>query len=440
MELRGLAWWGPDHLVLHDAQGWQVRSWPAGTLVAAGGGLAIPHPDGRRWTVATGDGVEVDGVLHRLPGAVRARSGCWWRDGVCVARTDPRGGQSLSELWWVSAEGGPVRLAAGLPGHRFHSVTTLNDCLLTELYRHGNAQSVHQVRILRINGPGDAVDAVPSMDGSIHQLLMTPGGSRVVLWSADPNFTQHILVEGAAGWQPVTPELRVTGRFQPLASGQLLITAYDGIRAGLAAIDPDKRVWRWALTDPAVSFLPVAVHPEGQVAALRRPADGTPTLISFEGETTRQVLALPELGVPPARVLSWDGPACRLEGLFVSPPAPGPWPLVVDLHGGPNHTLVAGYAHELDRWRRAGMAALAPEYAAAGIGGSERRATAWGHPGACRAGPQRAGRGLSDRSCPGHRSGERRRPVRLVLGRGAGQPPGHHRHPISGCGVLGGRR
>lgn len=275
-----------------------------------------------------------------------------------------------------------MKLAGEARGPRFQSVTTINECLFAEVYAAGDAQSVQHTRVLIIEGPGAAVDAVPDVGGSVHQLLVTSCGFRVVLWSENPNFTQHLLVEGDDGcWEPITPELHVAGRCQTLVSGELLISAYAGIRVGAAVVDPKKGIWRWALQEAAASFLPVAVHAEGQVAAVRRPVDGNPHLVSVDGETTRDVLPLPELRVPAARIYSWDGPAGTLEGLFVSPPGPGPWPLVVDVHGGPDHSLVTGFEHGLDRWRQEGFAALAPEYAAAGIGGSQRRASAWTHSG-----------------------------------------------------------
>lgn len=381
MALPGLAWWGHDRLVLSDGEHWQVRSWPAGSMVGAGTGMPVPSPDGRRWATVTSELVEVDGVVHHLPVRVHARAGCWWRNGVCVVGTDFQATGTLSELWWVTAKDGPVRLAAGIRGRSFHSVTNINGCLVAEEYTSGDAQSVHQVRLLIIQEPDSAVKAVPRLSGSIHQLVITSTGSRVVLWSENPNFTQHLLVESDDRWAPVTPELRIAGHCEPLTSGKLLISAYDGIRAGVAVVEPQKRLWRWSLTDTDASFLPLAVHADGQVAAVRRPADGEPCLVSITGETTREVLPLPALRVPAASVYSWVGPASRLEGLFVSPPGTGPWPLVVDVHGGPDHSLVAGFEHELDRWRQEGFAALAPEYAAAGIAGSQRRAAAWTYSG-----------------------------------------------------------
>ncbi|MDQ3612416.1 MAG: hypothetical protein M4D85_12600, partial [Actinomycetota bacterium] len=262
----------------------------------------------------------------------------------------------------MTADGGPVRLCSGVGGRRFQSVTAFGGRLFAEVYRDGDGQTVHSVRVLEITGQDEAVDSVPELSGSIHQLITAPSGPRMALWSQDPNFTQHLLVEGLDGWEPMTPELRVAGRCQRLDSGQLVISAYDGIRAGVAVADPQGASWRWLLNDPAASYLPVAARPDGQIVAVRRPADGGAALVSGDGVTTGELLTVPDLSITPAHIRSWDGPAGRLEGLMVSPPGPGPWPLVIDVHGGPNHSLVAGFGHDLHRWRRQGFAALAPEY------------------------------------------------------------------------------
>lgn len=393
MQVRSLAWWGLDRIVLSGRQEWEVRSWPEGVVVDAGDGLAIPESDGRRWAVATPKGVKVDGVCHALPGPIQPRAGCWWRDGVCVTRTDPRGGGPVSELWWVTAAQGPVRLLVGMPGRRFVSIATTGDDLFVAVYTDPEPETAHTVRVLAVNGVEDARDAVPDLSGSVHQMITMSERRRVVLWSEDPNLTQQVLIEGDHGWETLAPELRVAGPCQRIDARELLIPAYDGIRAGMIVTRASDRAragcacpqgdasWRWALRDPVASFFPLAVNPDGDIAALRRPVDGTPTLVSVKDATTRDVVSLPNQNVSPARVQRWTGPVGPLEGLVVTPPGTGPWPVVVDVHGGPNHTLVAGFDHDLDRWRQAGFAALAPEYAAAGIGGSQRRSSAWLNPG-----------------------------------------------------------
>ncbi len=381
MHVRSLRWWGRDRIVLSDQEGWELRSWPDGTVVDTGDGLAIPEAGGGRWAVATTDGVTIDGVCHGLPGSVQPLGACWYHDGVAICRTDPRGRDPVSELWWVRAAHGPVRLLSGAAGRRFLAVGAAGEELFVAVCTDPDPDTAHTVRVLVVKGVQDAEDAVGDLSGSVQQVITMSDRRRVVLWSECPNLTQEVLVEGDEGWQPMTPELRVAGSCQRIDDSRVLVPAYDGIRAGMIIARPGDGPWRWALRDPVASFFPLTVSSDGEIAGVRRPVDGIPTLVSVKDGTTKDVVSLPDVSVPPTRVQRWAGPAGPLEGLVVTPPGQGPWPLVVDVHGGPNHTLVAGFGHDLDRWRQAGFAALAPEYAAAGIGGSRRRSLAWMNPG-----------------------------------------------------------
>lgn len=225
-------------------------------MVDAGEGLAVPRPDGERWALATPDAVEVDGVRLPFPSVVQARSGCWWRDGVCVVRTDPRGGEPVSEVWWVTGAQGPVRLLTAAPGSRFFSVTAMGEDLFVKLYTDSDSHTAHTVRMLSLKGVDDAVNAVPDLSGSVHQVVTTSEHRRAALWSEDPNLTQHVLVEGDNGWETLTPELRLAGPCQRIDDRRLLIPAYDGIRIGMILLRLEDASWRWALRDPAASFLP----------------------------------------------------------------------------------------------------------------------------------------------------------------------------------------
>jgi dipeptidyl aminopeptidase/acylaminoacyl peptidase len=56
----------------------------------------------------------------------------------------------------------------------------------------------------------------------------------------------------------------------------------------------------------------------------------------------------------------------------------GPWPLVVDLHGGPINGLRFGRQPRLERWVGAGFAAFAPEHRESGIAGEDAMLAALG--------------------------------------------------------------
>jgi dipeptidyl aminopeptidase/acylaminoacyl peptidase len=115
----------------------------------------------------------------------------------------------------------------------------------------------------------------------------------------------------------------------------------------------------------------------GEVVALRQPLDGQPAIVAVRGRHQR---VLQPLGEPVAthgrwRVHTWQGPDGALEGILGTPlTGSAPWPLVVDLHAGPQGGLVVGnpdHLAHLDAWCQHGFAAFAPDFRGSGILGRE---------------------------------------------------------------------
>jgi dipeptidyl aminopeptidase/acylaminoacyl peptidase len=110
-----------------------------------------------------------------------------------------------------------------------------------------------------------------------------------------------------------------------------------------------------------------------QVVAVHQPLDAQPAIVAGRGRHRR---VLQPLGGPVAtrhrwRVHPWQGPDGALEGILGTPASgSAPWPLVVDLHGGPQGGLVAGdpddLAH-LGAWCDRGFAVFAPDFRGSGI-------------------------------------------------------------------------
>lgn len=378
MQVNGLAWRGRHGLVAWGRDEWQVWSWPEGAVLRSGRGLPVPEVEGERFAVAQAETVEVAGARHALPGLGRPVSGCWWRDGVAVVGT----GASGAELWWVS-EDGPTLLASGGPDERFGQVTVSDGRLLVKVYLRVDHSSLGTYRVRVLGRAGQLDDATGELGGSVHQVLWMEPSRRVVVWSEQSTFAQQLLVETPTGWESFSDELRVDGwssACKRLDEHRLVVPVTQGIRRGAVIAHLEKREWRWILHDSGASYWPATVNEDGDVAAVRRPVAGTPSLVSVPSNLNGS-LALPELAVPPARILSWQGPAGLLEALAVTPTGPksGSWPLVVDIHGGPTNGLIVGRDHGLEVWQQAGFAAIAPEYAAAGVGGAARVADAYLH-------------------------------------------------------------
>jgi dienelactone hydrolase len=72
----------------------------------------------------------------------------------------------------------------------------------------------------------------------------------------------------------------------------------------------------------------------------------------------------------PVQVVRWTHDGATLEGLLVLPPAAGPHPLLVFLHGGPVSGLACGEHPDPSPWISQGWAVLMPEFRSSGIAGS----------------------------------------------------------------------
>jgi dipeptidyl aminopeptidase/acylaminoacyl peptidase len=71
-------------------------------------------------------------------------------------------------------------------------------------------------------------------------------------------------------------------------------------------------------------------------------------------------------------VVRWRSREAALEGLLATPrQAQPPFPMVVEIHGGPSSSLLATRMPPLHEWTARGFAAFAPEYRASGIAGRD---------------------------------------------------------------------
>jgi dipeptidyl aminopeptidase/acylaminoacyl peptidase len=232
-----------------------------------------------------------------------------------------------------------------------------------------------QIRDLAPELPGGCCDATVAPDGRVAFLHGDFPHSELVFptWFA--------LVEGARGrWRTLLPPQLRWARPRWAADGScLVLTAVQGIRQGIVTVHPASGRWRWCALEAAASSYrsPAMAATDGEVVAIRRPLDGQPAIVAVRG---RQRRLLQPLGGPVAtgcrwRVHRWRGPDGVLEGILGTP-ATGraPWPLVVDLHGGPQGGLVAGdpdHLTHLGAWCKHGLAAFAPDFRASGILGRE---------------------------------------------------------------------
>jgi dipeptidyl aminopeptidase/acylaminoacyl peptidase len=401
-----LRFWGAERLVLQQLGRWQVRSWPGWQLLEAGGGTAVGEPGGDRLAVAAPDGaIRVDGPapLTLPPAAGRLTDLAWGGGGLLVAaraagrpgRPDPAGMSARpmgappaerSSLWRLPLGERPTWLYDAPPGSRMWAVHELGGEVLVELYPYGEPRRPPAApRLVVVAGDGRPRDLAPELPGACCDAAVGPDG-RVVFLHGDFPHSELVfpawfeLVEGRQErWRRLLPaELRWARPSWAADGSSLVLTAVKGIRLGVVAVDPASGRWRWWALEPAASYRPPAMAAAGgEVVAVRQPLDGQPAVVAVRGRHRRvlQPLGEPAAGHGRWRVHTWQGPDGPLEGILGTPATgSAPWPLVVDLHPGPQGGLVAGdpdHLTHLGAWCTHGLAAFAPDFRGSGILGRD---------------------------------------------------------------------
>ena len=244
------------------------------------------------------------------------------------------------------------------------------------------------------------VDPFPDLPGETRSLAVSPDGHSLALLHSDfPEtypFWYRLMVLRQDTWiEPLPQTLRITGETPSWSpdGNAVAVTAFDGIRVGIVVAYLMTSTWRWlGPTEGAQSH--VLLGPRGREAwALWSGPDDPPVAIQVsehgreplpDGVWDRSPSASATGGQEArSRIFAWESAGHRLEGLLLIPEIPGltpersgsrlgPWPLVVDLHGGPIQGLRAAYSPRLRRWASDGFAVFAPDYSGSGIAGRER--------------------------------------------------------------------
>ena len=401
-----LRFWDAERLLLQWPGRWQVRSWPDWQLLANGDGTAVAEPGGNRVAAAVPDGtIRVDGsaALTLPPAAGRLTDLTWSEGGLVVAaraaappdRPDPTGASARpfgappaerSSVWRVSLNGtSATRLYDAPLGTRIWAVHALGGEVLVEHYPYGDRGPPSAPRLRVIAGDGQTRDLAPELAGACCDATVAPDGRVAFLHGDFPHSelvfpTWFDLVEGKEGhWRGLLPaELRWARPTWAADGSRLILTARQGIREGIVTVDPASGRWEWGALEAAASYRsPAIATADGEIAAVRQPLDGQPGIVAVRGHHRR---VLQPLDGPVAagcrwRVHTWQGHGGALEGVLGTPATGGaPWPLVVDLHAGPQGGLVAGdpdHLAHLGAWCKHGLAAFAPDFRASGILGRD---------------------------------------------------------------------
>ena len=210
------------------------------------------------------------------------------------------------------------------------------------------------------------------LGGSVSAVSAGPSGRVAALWTGESCPPWYRVVISSESGRVMTPDtVRVAGGPRWSPSGELAAGAFDGIRRGVIMIDPDGGAARWWSRPASSSYRLLALGPGGDDAvAIRADGDGSARLVRARPDGADQPLQLlraaDQAGV---QVITWTHERAALEGLLALPPAAGPHPLLVFLHGGPVSGLACGEHPDLSAWTAAGWAVFMPDFRSSGIAG-----------------------------------------------------------------------
>ena len=211
-----------------------------------------------------------------------------------------------------------------------------------------------------------------TLGGSVSAVSAGPFGRVAALWTGEPYPPWYRVVISSGAGPVMTPDtVRVAGGPCWSPTGELAAGAFNGIRRGVILIDPDAGTARWWSRPPSSSYRLLALGPGGDDAlAIRAGRDGSARLVRARpggADQSLQLLrAVDQAGV---QVITWTHERAALEGLLAVPPAAGPRPLLVFLHGGPVSGLACGEHPNLSAWTDAGWAVFMPDFRSSGIAG-----------------------------------------------------------------------
>lgn len=217
--------------------------------------------------------------------------------------------------------------------------------------------------------PGFFLSAAPSPDGSSLALVHSdiegpfPWWWRLALHNSDEDI-DYLLPE----------TLHLTASIGWSADGRkLFVGALDGIRTGIVEVDIQDRHWRW-LVQPEGTYRPFVVAPDGvTVLAVWRSCASPPRLVIVEKDERRPIPSDSPTGrEAQQRLVQYPVSGGVLEGILATPSGDPPFPIVIDVHGGPLFELRDELRPELDAWVERGFAAFTPEYRSSGTLGKEQ--------------------------------------------------------------------
>jgi dienelactone hydrolase len=384
----------PDRLLVatNESGSWQVHAWdraagvrrrvtdnPIGIL-AGDETTYLPTPDGTRivwfddprgdetarWMVRPFDGSHDDGAATEpfLPGVPDA-----WTTGIAMGDSVVAVGTGRDEGFdvFVSVDGGPARSIHHHPEILSVAGLSRDESLLAiEHAEHGD--SMHfALRVVRPggetvadlwDGPGLGLHAAPwSPVAGDQRLAITherTGRHRPGIWSPETGERTDIDVD-------LPGDVEVLD-WWPDGSALLLLHAHDGRSELFRLTVPAHHLYR--VEHPTGTVSGARVRPDGAVWYRHAAGDRAPEVRTTNGEVA--LLSLEGPVAPPGRpLISWsfENPnGDRVHGFYVTPPGDGPFPIVMDVHGGPTWAYADDFRPSVQAWVDHGVAVAMVNY------------------------------------------------------------------------------
>jgi len=403
-----LRYFDPGRLVVQAEERWVLIDPDTWQVIDEGDGAALPEPGGDRLGVVASDrqNVTVPGCPPlRVPeglgvvsvwgwagrGHLAAVCGEQWRydphtwSPIPVAESGPTGGPfrpsrpNAQTLVLVSLEDGEtIELARFDAVDRIIDIQPYRGGVVVERYRSSPTGACFELTLEHIDRSGRRAlcDLAPMTAG----FAPAPTTNRFACLVSDhvlPPWPRAVIVDrdGVAQAQ-VLGHLRAEGRPLWSPSGTELI----------------QRVWQGLSVDPAIVDLAsgdchipersrthtssVWVGDAGRRVAVVHEVSGRSAIAESSPQGKRDLVELSPRQAD-ARLVNWTTHGADLEGIVITPSGTGPWPTVVDLHGGPNPGLILGELGHLSMWAAHGLAVFAPDHRGSGIAGPDAMRTQW---------------------------------------------------------------
>lgn len=293
-----------------------------------------------------------------------------------------------SELWRLVSDGPPVRLYAAREA-------TADDRWagpgqVRSPYSAGSrvgfdaSGRLGRWRCMTVNRDGsDPQDFAPSLDGWTGSATPRPGDPGRVAFMHTPPPGPYAwrpwLSANGAPFAPFPDDPRSALPASPMwaSDGSVLVAcAMTGLRVGVTGTDPNGHSWHWVAQPDGLYQSPAPSAHGSELLAVWQDLGTRPEVVRC-GPGGREPWA--DLNEPPEwwpqsrlRLVEWKSGDARIEGVVATPRGKGPWPLVVDLHGGPEGMMLDlrnCFAVQIDEWVSRGFAAFAPDYRDGGIAG-----------------------------------------------------------------------